>query len=110
MPVTENTEVNRIDIHSQGGYPEERELQILYLVFVTILTKEAHKMPDTTCLTPDDQYGGLLRVPEVAQYLGVSRPLVYRLIGDGKLRSVKIRGSRRVPRFDVLQLIEKSIV
>lgn len=38
----------------------------------------------------------LYRPEEVADQLRVSRSTVYRLIRDGKLKSVKIGGSRRV--------------
>ena len=38
----------------------------------------------------------LLRVPEVAHRLGVSRAKVYELISAGRLRSVRIDGCRRV--------------
>jgi excisionase family DNA binding protein len=38
----------------------------------------------------------LLRVPEVAHRLGVSRAKVYELMSAGRLRSVRIDGCRRV--------------
>jgi len=37
-----------------------------------------------------------LRIDEVAQYLGISRRTVYRLIEEGALAAVKIRGCSRV--------------
>ncbi|QGK68968.1 helix-turn-helix domain-containing protein [Allosaccharopolyspora coralli] len=40
----------------------------------------------------------LLRVPEVAQLLNIGRTRVYDLIRTGELVSVKVFGSRRVPR------------
>lgn len=38
----------------------------------------------------------LYKVPEVMEYLGMSRPTVYRYIRSGQLKSVKIGGLRRV--------------
>jgi len=46
-----------------------------------------------------------LRIDEVAQYLGISRRTVYRLIEEQKLEAVKIRGCSRV-RWDDLQRFE----
>lgn len=46
-----------------------------------------------------------LRIDEVAQYLGISRRTVYRLIEEEKLEAVKIRGCSRV-RWDDLQRFE----
>jgi excisionase family DNA binding protein len=39
----------------------------------------------------------LLRVPEVAMILGISRSKVYELISSGELPSITIGGCRRVP-------------
>lgn len=39
----------------------------------------------------------LLTVVEAGQQLRLSRSRVYELIRDGKLRSVKVGGARRVP-------------
>lgn len=43
----------------------------------------------------------LLRVEEAADLLGLSRTRVFELIGAGQLESVKVGGSRRVPRAAV---------
>jgi excisionase family DNA binding protein len=43
----------------------------------------------------------LLRVPEVAQRLGISRAKVYELIAAERLPSVKIDGCRRVRSQDL---------
>lgn len=43
----------------------------------------------------------LLKPEEAAEQLRVGRPKVYELIRTGKLRSVKIGGSRRIP-YDAL--------
>lgn len=40
----------------------------------------------------------LLRVEKAAGLLGLSRTRVFKLIADGELGSVKVGGSRRVPR------------
>jgi excisionase family DNA binding protein len=49
-----------------------------------------------------------LRIDEVAQYLGISRRTVYRLIEEEKLEAVKIRGCSRV-RWDDLQRFEAHL-
>jgi excisionase family DNA binding protein len=43
----------------------------------------------------------LLRPEEVAELIGVGRTKVYELMGSGLIRSVKIGGSRRIPRSAV---------
>ncbi len=43
----------------------------------------------------------LLKVPEVAVRLGISRAKVYELLADGELRSVRLAGSRRVRSLDL---------
>ena len=47
----------------------------------------------------------LLRAPEVAAMLGISRALAYRWIMDGTLPSVRIRRAVRVPRAALLAWI-----
>ncbi|MFQ5840215.1 MAG: helix-turn-helix domain-containing protein [Candidatus Methylomirabilales bacterium] len=49
-----------------------------------------------------------LRIEEVAQYLGISRRTVYRLIEEEKLEAVKIRGCSRV-RWDDLRCFEERL-
>lgn len=48
----------------------------------------------------------LLRIKEVAEFLRSSDKTVRRLIDDGKLRSVKLRGLRLVRASDVNALIQ----
>ena len=48
----------------------------------------------------------LLRIPEVAQRLSLSRAKVYELIGAGALTSVKIDGSRRVRATDLRAYVD----
>ena len=43
----------------------------------------------------------LLKVPEVALRLSISRAKVYELLADGELRSVRLAGSRRVRSVDL---------
>lgn len=50
----------------------------------------------------------LLRIREVAEYLRSSDKTVRRLIVDGKLRSVKVRGLRLVRESDLKSLIQIS--
>ena len=49
---------------------------------------------------------GLLRVPEVAELLGVGRTTVYHLIKCGQIKSVQVAGCRRVASQDVIGYIE----
>jgi excisionase family DNA binding protein len=51
----------------------------------------------------------LLRPEEVAELLGVGRTKVYELMGSGLLRSVKIGGSRRVPKVAVDEFVAKLL-
>jgi excisionase family DNA binding protein len=50
----------------------------------------------------------LLKPEEAAEQLRVGRPKVYELIREGKLRSVKIGGSRRIP-YDALTEYVESL-
>lgn len=43
----------------------------------------------------------LLKVPEVALRLSISRAKVYELLAEGELRSVRLAGSRRVRSVDL---------
>lgn len=47
----------------------------------------------------------LLRIPEVADRLAVSRAKVYELIASGQLRTVKIDGCRRVRTDDLVEYV-----
>ena len=38
-----------------------------------------------------------LRIAEAATYLGLGRSKVYELIASGRLRSIKLESSRRIP-------------
>jgi excisionase family DNA binding protein len=44
----------------------------------------------------------LLTVPEVARYLGVSTRTVYELLRTQKIRRIKVGGSTRVARTDLI--------
>jgi excisionase family DNA binding protein len=48
----------------------------------------------------------LLTAQEAAQALGVSRTKVYDLMRSGRLRSVKIGGSRRIPVDALAELVD----
>lgn len=48
----------------------------------------------------------LLRVERVAQLLGVSRSLIYEMIGRGELPSVRVGGCRRVVASELRAWIE----
>ena len=48
----------------------------------------------------------LMRVPEAAQYLSLSRAKVYELIKSGVLPSVRIDGARRLRPADLRAYVE----
>jgi len=52
----------------------------------------------------------LLRAVDVAQVLNVSRAFAYRLMQQGKIRTVAIAKTRRVRPVDLQDFIEKSLV
>lgn len=49
-------------------------------------------------------------VPQVAEFLSLSRSKVYDLMDSGTLQYVKLGKSRRVRWSDVMRLVEKSVV
>ena len=53
---------------------------------------------------------GLQRIPEAAEFLGVSRSLIYRLINEGLLPTVRIGRSRRIPIRAVHELAATNLV
>jgi excisionase family DNA binding protein len=48
----------------------------------------------------------LLKIPEVATSLGISRAKVYELMADGSLPSVKIDGCRRIRASDLVGYVD----
>lgn len=48
----------------------------------------------------------LLKVPEAAAQLGISRAKLYELLSDGSLPSVRVDGCRRIRRDDLLAFVE----
>lgn len=49
-----------------------------------------------------------LTVQEVADYLKVSRPTVYRLVKKGKIQHIKVEGSIRIKPSDLESFIERQ--
>ena len=45
----------------------------------------------------------------VARFLGISRPFLYRLMNSGQLRYTTIAGMRRIPRVAVHELVENNM-
>ncbi|MFQ5881962.1 MAG: helix-turn-helix domain-containing protein [Candidatus Methylomirabilales bacterium] len=66
------------------------------------------ELADSTTNVSQGLWKRYLRIDEVAQYLGISRRTVYRLIEEEKLETVKIRGCSRV-RWDDLQRFEADL-
>jgi excisionase family DNA binding protein len=50
-----------------------------------------------------------LRVNEVAALYGISRSTIYKIMSDGRLRTVKIGGRRLIPRDAIEALISGDI-
>jgi excisionase family DNA binding protein len=48
----------------------------------------------------------LFKIPEVEEFLGISRAQVYRLIESGQIRRIKIGKSARVPRASLVAYVE----
>lgn len=51
----------------------------------------------------------LLTIPEACEQLRVSKWSVYRLLGENKLKSVRIRGRRLIPRAEVDNFITAQL-
>lgn len=49
----------------------------------------------------------LLKVPEAAAQLGISRAKLYELLAHGVLPSVKVDGCRRIRTSDLLSYVEE---
>jgi excisionase family DNA binding protein len=47
----------------------------------------------------------LYTVPEAAAVLGLSRATVYRLMGEGRLESVRVGRARRIPQEAIDELV-----
>ena len=47
-------------------------------------------------------------VPEAARQLSICRATVYRMIGAGEIRSVKIRNAVRIPRTEIERLLQSD--
>jgi len=48
---------------------------------------------------------GMGTVGQVSQFLSISRPTLYKLLGDGVIPSIKLGGARRIPWAGVARLI-----
>ena len=51
----------------------------------------------------------MLKVPEAAKILNVSKSTVYKLMQTGELRHVRIRGSRRIKISDLKTYIDEGV-
>ncbi len=52
---------------------------------------------------------GLMRVPEVARFLALSRAKIYELMNRGELPWVKLGRARRIPRAAVVRLAAERL-
>lgn len=57
----------------------------------------------------DRKAHALLKAVDVANILNVSKSFAYQLMGQGKLRTVRINGARRVRMSDLFSFIEASL-
>jgi excisionase family DNA binding protein len=69
---------------------------------VDLLTDELAAVTAPPAATP----AALLTVEQAADQLGISRSRVFTLVRDGRLRSVKLGASRRIPRAAIDELVE----
>ena len=53
---------------------------------------------------------GLMRINEVVEFLGISRPSVYELMANGQLPYTIIGHNRRIPRKAVMDLAAERLV
>jgi excisionase family DNA binding protein len=53
---------------------------------------------------------GLQRISEAARFLGISRSLLYRLINNGVLPTVRIGRSRRIPIRSVRDFAARNLM
>jgi excisionase family DNA binding protein len=60
-------------------------------------------------MNKNDEVHRLLKIPEVASILSISRAMAYNLVQTGEIRSVHIRSSRRVRIKDLQEYIEFNL-
>jgi len=53
---------------------------------------------------------GLVTIPMATVETGLSRSTLYRLMGDGQLAYLKVRGRRLIPRTALAELLERQLV
>lgn len=51
----------------------------------------------------------LLRIPEAAEQLNISRTTMYRLINDGTIKTVRVGQRQRVPAAEINRLIAEQM-
>jgi excisionase family DNA binding protein len=61
----------------------------------------------TTCTDHLDD--GLLRVPEAARLLGLSRSMLYQLMDKGEMPYVKFGKARRINRQCLLEYVRRNV-
>jgi excisionase family DNA binding protein len=54
--------------------------------------------------------GGLVTVSEAQRFSGLGRTSIYALMTSGQLPSLKIGGSRRIPRQALIALAARSLI
>ena len=53
---------------------------------------------------------GMDRVPRAAQFLGVSKSMMYRMMDNGQLAYVKLGKARLIPRKALVELAARNLV
>lgn len=56
-----------------------------------------------------DQYGDILTAKEVREILGIGANGVYKLLDSGSIRNFKIGNIRKIPKWYLIDYIEKSV-
>jgi excisionase family DNA binding protein len=51
----------------------------------------------------------LLPIPQAAQELGLGRDLAYRLVNEGRLKSVSFDGRKLVPRIELEAFVAREV-
>lgn len=66
------------------------------------------KEKDATQTELFEDFEDILTVHQVRRALGVGRPAVYKLLGDGCIRCFKIGNAYKIPKSELIKYIQQS--
>lgn len=66
------------------------------------------KETNTTQTEPFESFGDVLTVHQIRQALGIGRPAVYKLLGDGDIRCFRIGNAYKIPKSELIKYIQRS--